>query len=248
MENTAVNTSDDVIAQAVAQIEAQDEATEAQAAPKKAKKSKDKGLLAAIDAVEDDAITAGAQTLVKAFEAREAYEKAKTHKDPTTIVRKLDKCRARLVQGRSVATLIATQTSADFMNGSVRNGAAFNIYAIEKFADIVNCLANGVMQNAINNAICRSLFQFRAAGVPFTGEAALAAASDKVRVPVSMQKLLVRHNVDAGTAPTQKSSTMRALVALGIVTDKGTQRAPLYVLTDSAATKRMEDVLYPKAA
>ena len=43
-------------------------------------------------------------------------------------------------------------------------------------------LNTGVLCNAINNAVVRSLLRFHQRGLEFTGDMAKAAASDKIRV------------------------------------------------------------------
>lgn len=178
----------------------------------------------------------------KAFDDRAGFEKRK-NPDNDTIQTSLKKSRAKLVQARSVAILMSAGAAPDFITRSTNEGSAYNVYAADKVADLVNALNSGTIGNAINNAVCRSLFRFRAAGEAFTGEMARAAASDKLRVQGAIAKLLVRHTVSASTAPTQASSTMQALQTLGIVKNTGTTRAPVYALTDSPAAKRLEQVV-----
>ena len=57
----------------------------------------------------------------------------------------------------------------------------------KQVADLVDGLTTGVLRNAINIAVMRSLFNFRKAGIPFTGEMAKAAASDKIRVGAELR-------------------------------------------------------------
>ena len=143
---------------------------------------------------------------------------------------------------------LAMDIDPSFINREVSTGSRFNVYAFQKVNDLIVALDGGFMQNAINKAIVTSLFNFRDAGIPFTGAAALAAASDKVKADRAMTKHLVRHTVSANTASTQKSSTMTALKTLGIVTNSGTRGAEVWTLTDTPATRRLEEVVRGKIA
>lgn len=143
----------------------------------------------------------------------------------------------------ALRVLLAAEAAPDFIMQSSSEGKHYNVYAGQKVADLVQALDSGVMKNAINNAITRSLFAFRAAGEQFTGEMARAAASDKIRVQGQIAKMLVRHTVSASTAPTQMSSTMQALQTLGIVKNTGTRREPIYELTDTPQTRRLEEIV-----
>lgn len=189
-----------------------------------------------------------AKQIGAAFDKRVAFQKAKDSAN-TSIQRSLDKSRGKLVAGRAVAVLLGAEVTPDFLNAQTNEGSAYNVYAIDKVADMVQALDGGTIRNAINMAVCRSLFRFRAAKVPFTGECARAAASKQIRIqPASTEKLLVRHTVSPSTAPTQASSTMQALETLGIVKNTGTRRAAIYELTDTPQTKRLEEMVQAMAA
>lgn len=197
-------------------------------------------LLQKVEKIGDDVRKATAAEIGAALDERMAFEKSKNNDH---IQKTLAKSRARLAMPTPAAFLLAANVDVNFVNRSLNDGKRYNVYAIEKVADLVNALDKGVIRNAINNAVCRSLFQFRAANEAFTGEMAKAAASDKIRVEPRLAKLLVRHTVSASTAPTQASSTMNALETLGIVANKGSVKHPVYELTDSVQTSRLEEVL-----
>lgn len=229
-----------------AQLEAQDTQTTA-SVPAKAKANPviDPGadILETVAQIDDKQRLAVAKKVTKAVEDRTAFEKAKNPLN-NTIAGNLEKGRAKLAMPSAAAFLIATNVDPEFVNRSVANGSRYNVYAVDKLADLVQCLRDGVMRNAINNAVTRSMFAFRKAGIPFTGELAKAAASQQY--PVSsktMKDLLIRHTVAPGTASTQTSSTMTALQTLGVVSNVGTGKFPIYELVDCAATKRLEQVL-----
>jgi hypothetical protein len=138
---------------------------------------------------------------------------------------------------------LAMDIDPSFINREVSTGSKFNVYALQKVNDLIVALDGGFMQNAINRAIVTSLFNFRDAGVPFTGQAALCAVSDKIKADRAITKHLVRHTVSANTASTQKSSTMTALKTLGIVTNSGPRGQEVWTLTDTPATRRLEEVV-----
>ncbi|RWJ03483.1 hypothetical protein [Mesorhizobium sp.] len=199
--------------------------------------------LLAVELADHDAIEATRTVIAGAFDERAAFQRAKDS-DNETIHRSLNKSRAKLIQEKAVACLLATSTAPDFITDSMHQGSAYNVYAADKLCDIVGALNGDVMHNAINIAVMKSLFAFRAANETFTGEMAKAACSKQIRIATpSLAKLLVRHTVSPPTAPTQASSTMQALQTLGIVVNKGSQKYPAYHLTDSPQTRRMEAVL-----
>lgn len=152
----------------------------------------------------------------------------------------LKKQRTKMALPGIAAMMMATNVSPDVINRSMSEGKRFNVYAIDKLNDLLHGLNSGHFKNAINIAVMRSLFKFRAAGVVFTGAASLAAASDKVVVDKQMKELLIRHTVSAATAPTQASSTMAALSAIGAVTNKGSVKFPIWELTSNPVTKALE--------
>ena len=182
--------------------------------------------------------------LADELDARAAYER-EVGPDNESIHKSLKKARAAFVASKDTArVLLATNTTAGFINRSVSEGARYNVYALGKLADLVKGLTEGQISNAINLACMKSLFALRNAGVPFTSKAAKAAASDKIHdIDAAVKKHLIRHTVSASTAPTQASSTMQALETLGIVTRSGSVRDSVWNLTDHPAVKKLEEKL-----
>lgn len=195
-----------------------------------------------VQAVSAKRIETARKRLSEAYEARASIER---EKDPSNhkIHDSLKASRSVLTKDAALQVLVAAETAPDFITQTSAEGKHYNVYAGQKVADLVQALHSGVIKNAINNAITRSLFKFRAAGEKFTGEMAKAAASDKIRVQGQIAKLLIRHTVSASTAPTQMSSTMQALQTLGIVKNVGTRREPVYELTDTPQTRRLEEIV-----
>jgi len=189
-----------------------------------------------------DVVGAKAQSIVNEFDAREIAERQK-NLDNDSIVKSLRKSRSKLGSLTAAAVLIAASVDEGFINRTIHTGAAYNVYAIDKVADIVAALGGSTMKNAINIAVMKSMFKFRAAGLSFTGEMAKCCASDKIRIAASLSKELVRYTVSASTAPTQASSTMQALQTLGVVINKGSPKLPVYELTDTPATTRLQSLL-----
>lgn len=182
-----------------------------------------------------------------AINDREYFE-AEKNPENANIHRTLKKVRASLARSYAARVMVAAQQDAGFINRHLMDGSRYNVYAIGKYADLVDALAGSGMQNAINIAITRSLFAFAKAGVEFNGEMAKAAASDKIRVSEAVKKLLVRHTVSASTAPTQASSTMQALETLGIVRIEGSRKNPVYKLRDTLTARRLAEVVEAMAA
>lgn len=207
-----------------------------------------KSFAAAKKAVTAEQLKSATTAIENAYDKRAKFEIAKGKGPEHKIHASLAASKKHLLQEGALRTLIAAGVDADFINSTTNEGSAFNVYAAQKLSDLVVALDTGIMKNAINNAVTRSLFAFKNANEAFTGELARAAVSDKIRIQGQIAKLLVRHTVDAATAPTQMSSTMSALGVLGIVENKGTRRAPVYGVTGSLAAKRLEEVVTPKAA
>lgn len=182
------------------------------------------------------------KAIANEFSARSAYE-ARKNPDNLKMSKNLDAYAKKMGTAPLAAILAATAVDPDFINREIAAGKRFNVYAIDKVNDILTALETGHMKNEINRAVMLSLFKFRAAGVPFTGAMAIAAASDKVKVEKAVAGLLVRYTVSAATAPTQCSSTMNALSTLGVVVNRGTAKFPVWALTDTPQTRRLEEVL-----
>lgn len=194
------------------------------------------------EAVEDADKTVMAAAVQSEFDRRLSFELTKNpgnEKMKTNLAGYAKKMTTLPLAG----VLCATDIDPGFINREISAGKRYNVYAIDKVNDILSRLETGHGKNEINAAVMRSLFKFRAAGVPFTGLMAVAAASDKVKVEKAMEALLVRYTVSPNTAPTQASSTMNALQTLGIVINRGTAKFPVWVLTDTPQTRRLEEVL-----
>lgn len=213
-----------------------DSAPEPTEEPEEQVKSFDQ-LVAALDPEKVDEMVVD---IAEALDARTKFEE-KVGPDNTSIHTTLKKVRAAFTASKDAArVMLVCEVKPDFINRSISEGARYNVYALGKFADIVKGLTAGQVSNAINLACMRSLFAFRAAGVPFTGQLAKAAASDKIRVDAAVRKHLVRHTVSESTASTQASSTMQALETLGIVKRTGTRNDSVYTLTDHPAVAKLE--------
>jgi hypothetical protein len=195
---------------------------------------------ARLAAVTDEQAIAKAIEIGKQIDQRVEFERAKGNE---TIQKHLNKSRKQLATPSAARVVIACNVDIAEINRSVHEGVCYNVYALGKLADAIQALSGGVLGNAINNACMRSLFQFRAAGQVFNGEMAKAAASDKIRVEVGLRGMLVRHTVSASTASTQASSTMQALTTLGIVKRSGSQKNPVFDLTDTDIVAKLSEVV-----
>lgn len=192
-----------------------------------------------VQAVSEDMKTLMLGRINSEFDARAQHE-ADTNPGNTNIQDTLKKQRKKMALPGIAGMMLATNVDPVVINRSISEGKRFNVYAIDKLNDLLHGLNSGHFKNEINAAVMRSLFKFRKAGVSFTGVAAAAAASDKVQVDAQMKALLIRHTVSASTAPTQSSSTMSALQALGVVVNKGSAKYPLWELTNNPVVKELE--------
>ncbi|WP_062120449.1 hypothetical protein [Aureimonas sp. AU40] len=205
-----------------------------------------KTLAQMIEGIERDHAVAMQHHIAAEIDDRMDYESDKGNE---TIQRSLKSSRAKMTTDLLAAyAFAATSVDPSVFNVGRASTNRYNVYAIDKVADLARSLASGhFMKNAINRAVCRSLFTFRHSGERFTMEIAKAACSDKIRVSPAISRHLIRHTVSASTAPTQASSTMQALETLGIVKNVGTARGAVYELTDTAQARALEE-LCTKAA
>ena len=233
----------------VEQVEALAEATSATSEPTPpATEDAPKSFDQVLSEIPEDKIEETVFATAAAFDERADFERTK-NPDNENIHRTLKKARAQMVTKRAAKVMIACNVSPDRINRVFHEGSRYNVYALGKLADVIYGVTNdGAVSNAINLACMRSLFQFKKAGLQFTGELAKAAASDKVRVDASLRKHLISHTVSASTAPTQASSTMQALETLGVVRRSGSHKNPNFELTDHPIVRKLEDVVMPKAA
>jgi hypothetical protein len=200
-----------------------------------------------MDSVSEDEADEFNGKLAAALDERQDFE---TNKDVgnSNIQKTLKSVRGKLFITRQLArAAIACKTDAEFVNRVLHDGSRYNVYAIEKYRDLVSALGNGKpVSNAINRACIRSMFAVLDAGKNFDMEAAKAAASDKYRIAdTAVADLMkgLRHTVSASTAPTQASSTMQALQTLGIVRAEGSKRNPQYKLNGTPAVQRLRDLM-----
>jgi hypothetical protein len=248
MTETTPAVLEDVVAQLDAVDEAQAEAvSEIQATVLELPATENPHDLAAWDQAiaaisQQDAIEM-AHKVALAIDTRAAYESDK-NPDNGNIHRTLKKARQALSLPSACKAMMVTGFDVGQVNRHKAQNARYNVYALGKLADVLNGVVNGSIGNAINNACLRSLFRFQAAGVPFTMEMAKAAASDKIRITDKNQLgALVRHTVSASTAPTQASSTMQALTDLGIVSRGGSEKNPVFSLTDAPIVSKLSAIL-----
>ncbi|QIG69212.1 hypothetical protein EVB78_010 [Rhizobium phage RHph_N1_15] len=203
----------------------------------------------ALKAISEDDAKAFALTVAAAFDERVQFEISRTATGSADMpkVKKLNGYRGKLALPSMARVLIELKTSPAFINarqGKEADGDRFNIYAIDKVVDFVRALGgHAKLANAHNIAIAKSMLIFEENEKPFTGEMAMCAASDKIRSQDPNAKLLRRHNVDKATAGTQASSTMNALMALGLVINKGTKRAATYVFANTNQAGALKELL-----
>jgi hypothetical protein len=197
----------------------------------------------ALKAIKEDDAKAFALTIAAAFDERTQFEISRAANGSADMpkVKKLNGYRAKLAMPSMAKVLIELGKTPAFINehqGKEATGDRFNIYAIDKAIDIVRALSGAQkLSNAPNIAIAKSLLNLEEKNLTMSSELATCAVSDKIRSQDPNVKLLRRHTVDKSTAGTQASSSLNALMALGLVINKGTKRAANYAFT---ATKQAE--------
>jgi hypothetical protein len=203
---------------------------------------------AKIAAISQEDAIAKSVLIAKQIDDRVAFQKTK-NPDNTSILKTLDSARKELIRTAAAKLLMATNVDEAFINRQLHDGSRYNVYAFGKIADLARALVDGAgLNNAINKAVVRSMFNCKRNGVTFTLEVAKAAASDKIRIDPSLSKHLFRHTVSASTAPTQASSTMQALETLGVVRIDGSRRNPVYIVNDNPVARALETVASAVAA
>lgn len=184
-----------------------------------------------------------AQDLVAAFAERAQFE---IDADPTNsnIQKTLSKVqRAHLTPG-VVAAMVVAGVDAGHINENEAGAKRRNVYALEKLRDLLYAAVTGHMKNAINIACMATLTKTKdLSALPFTGLVARGCASDKVAVPNDYKGYMTSHTVSAATASTQASSTMTALEVLGVVTNVGSRSHPIYKLTATPLSLRLQQVM-----
>lgn len=195
-----------------------------------------------IDAFGDESRKAISIEITTGFAERMTFEN-REHPANEGIQVKLKAASSKFATLNMAAVIAATNLDTSFMNRSVIQGRRFNVYSINKLGDLLTGLSTGRLVNAVNIAVIKSMFKFRAADMAFNSVAALGATSDKVRIESGMKALLARHTVAPGTAQTQASSTMNAMLAIGAVKNTGTSSAPVWQLTDTSLVDQLEVVV-----
>lgn len=199
-------------------------------------------LIEAADAVSKQKQTAQIKAFATAFDNRSAHETL-MNKGGTSIQDKLKSVRQRFETPGVAALTVAANVSPDFINRSVSGDKRFNVYAIQKMADILQGLRTGHVKNQVNKAIVASMFACEKAKQPFTGHLALASVSSSIKVKEKgVASILTRHTVAESTAATQASSTLNALEVLGAVKNTGTTRAPIWTLQPGPVTERLREI------
>lgn len=198
----------------------------------------------ACNSLNDDDVKSFTLALASSFDARAEYEEKK-NADNSNIQKNLKKSREKFARASAARFCMTASVKSDFINRAERVNAQYNVYAVEKVADLIDAVMHKRALNAINLNVLKSLFKLTAKEIAFTHKLAVASASDKVVVEdASIRKLLSRHNVSLTTASTQASSTMNALVTCNVVTEYMTDaREVAYRLNDNSLVEALREVV-----
>ena len=163
------------------------------------------------------------------------------------IQKTLSKCIKGITPG-IVKALVVAGVDGKYINESEVSGARRNVYALEKLRDVLYGAITGWPQNAVNKAIIQSMVRCHDVKLPFNGEVAKAAVSDKLALNPAYAPHMVRHTVAASTASTQMSSTMTALEVLGVAKNTGSRQHPLFEFTDTPLAQHLIAMVRSKMA
>lgn len=198
--------------------------------------------------VPEDAITSTMNLMKTRIAERRQMEVEKDSYNDN-IHRTLKNVEQTLVRPRAAQVLVAASVSPDFIIEGSRGGENYNVYAMGKLNDLVDALAGLKLSNKINVALVRTMFALRRNGRIVTRELLECAASDKIKVKdTTVLPFMTRHSVGASTAPTQTSSTLRALATLGIVKVTGRSASAVVEIIDTPQTAALEAVALAQAA
>lgn len=236
----------EALAQANGATEALNEATDAAADEEAAPASVDeRSFIEMRDAVTTEQVTQMQTDLIAAFADRASYERI-ANPNNDNIQETLTKVQKGHLAHAISQGFVAAGVDPNYLNKSEVAGKRRNVYALQKLQDLIYGASSGHLKNAINIAILVSMVKLEQAQIAFTGAIAKACASDKVAVETNVGVHLRRHTVAESTASTQSSSTMTALEDLGAVVNKGSQKHPTWVFSDTALAKRLKEVVVTK--
>ena len=205
--------------------------------------------VALCNAVADDQVISITRALNAELVERYEYEMRK-NADNDKIQKTLLSVNNALVKSSSARLHAVANIDARYINRAERVNAKYNVYALQKIADIINVVMHDKKMNAINYHALRSLFNFERKSKLFTHADAIASASNKITVQdASKRQLLSRHTVSASTANTQASSTMNALVTLNVVRETTNENNEKhYELTHSALCEALREIVMQRSA
>lgn len=188
-------------------------------------------------------------SVANALDQREAFEidaaEAERNDVNPNILRTIKKVRAQMVTKRAASLLCAINVTPEFINREINTGFRYNVYALGKLGDVVYGVTDGQVANAINLACMKTLFSFRRAGIQFDMEVAKGCCSKQYAVKklsAAVRQHIISHTVSESTAPTQASSTMQALVTLGVVARSENGKNPSWTLTDAPITQKLAEM------
>lgn len=174
-----------------------------------------------------------------AFEDRIAFESTK--EDCTNqMIDNLISVSKEFTSDRVCRSFVALGIDASFVNRNSSKFSRFNVYALQKVAEIVKAMTGLHIRTATIRCFLKSLFACRVAEVPFTKQLQLAALSKDIRISKSHDALLTRHTLSKATAAAQRSQMIVTLEGLNMLASnnmKGDKN--VITLKDTPATRQL---------
>lgn len=150
--------------------------------------------------------------LVKAFDARAAYESSK-NADNDSIQKTLRDMRASVDNDMIAEVFAIANVDANFINRSERKTARFNVYSAQKVINIARAAKSAETLNHYTRAILASAIALSEHDMLINHRDAASACTLSVKTDAKREKLLRKYqkHVAANTAATQSSSSINAL-------------------------------------
>ncbi|KAA5604406.1 hypothetical protein F1188_16225 [Roseospira marina] len=162
-------------------------------------------------------------------DARKMFEKKKA-KTNANIQKNLDRYHKNGKKPCFAAFCIAANVPPSFVMGKEREGALYNVYAMDKLINLGSMLYYGNFPdvNKHMRAVLHNIQVTEQEKVPFTYAMAKASVSDKLPLDAKWSVKFRRNNEAEGTGAGQGSPVMRALQTCGIVRVVDEQRNKAY--------------------
>lgn len=182
-------------------------------------------------------------SLLSSIDARIAYERAKNAENEN-IVSTLTDIRKSCDHVAIAEVMLSASVDANTINKSERSNARFNVYAFEKIVNVARAASAASALNHYSRAILATAKKFAESELLMTHDDAQSACTLDIRVKdAKREKQIVKYqkHVSAKTAATQSSSSLNALKAFNVLTEKrdAANKVCFTINAESELTKKL---------